>query len=298
MQRTLTTIMLMGAMGGGIVFAEETAESKDLFVHPFFAFCMDTHDSMKRDLREQAALLKELGYDGAGHLWLDHVAGRIETLDAAGLKLFKISMYVDISAEQPFDPRLESIMPLLKGRGVVLALLMRGMPPSDPAGDPKAVVIIRRIADMAREADVTVALYPHFGDWLERVEDGVRLAKLVDRSNVGVMFNLCHWLAVDEERNLDALLDAAMPHLVAVSIHGADSAAEVQAGTGKWIQPLDSGSFDVAAFLNAFRQRGYRGPVGLQCWGIEGDARDHLARSMAAWRKMSRELVKVPLTSE
>ncbi len=293
MQRTLTTMMLIGAMGGGIVSAEETTESKDLFVHPFFAFCMDTHDSMKRDLREQAALLKELGYDGAGHLWLDQVAERIETLDEAGLKLFKISMYVDISAEQPFDTRLENIMPLLKDRGVMLALLMRGMPPSDPAGDPKAVVIIRRIADMARDAGVTVALYPHFRDWLERVEDGVRLAKLVDRPNVGVMFNLCHWLAVDEEKNLDALLDLAMPHLVGVSIHGADRAAEVQAGTGNWIQPLDSGSFDVVAFLNAFRQRGYRGPVGLQCWGIQGDARDHLTRSMAAWRKMSQALCAV-----
>jgi hypothetical protein len=31
---------------------------------------------------------------------------------------------------------------------------------------------------------------------------------------------------------------------------------------------------------------GYKGPVGLQCYGIEGDARLHLQRSIAAWRKM------------
>lgn len=283
--RMLTVLMVI--LMNVTALADVTAERGEEMTHPFFAFCMDTHDSMKRGLPEQAALLKELGYDGAGHLWLDNVEERIQTLDAAGLKLFKISIYVDISADQPYDPRLENVMPLLKGRGVLLALLMRGMPPSDTAGDSKAVVIIRRIADMAQESGVTVALYPHFRDWLERVEDGVRLAKLVDRPNVGVMFNLCHWLAVDEEKNLDALLDAAMPHLVAISIHGADTAAEIHAGTGKWIQPLGSGSFDIAAFLKAFRQRGYRGPIGLQCWGIEGDAREHLAQSIAAWRALN-----------
>ena len=35
---------------------------------------------------------------------------------------------------------------------------------------------------------------------------------------------------------------------------------------------------------------GYAGPIGLQCYGLGGDARDHLARSMAAWRKMSGHL--------
>ena len=29
--------------------------------HPFFAFCFDTHDAQKRDLEQQAAMLKQLG---------------------------------------------------------------------------------------------------------------------------------------------------------------------------------------------------------------------------------------------
>ncbi|HOX04390.1 MAG TPA: hypothetical protein P5022_10200 [Candidatus Paceibacterota bacterium] len=57
---------------------------------PFFALCMDTHDARKRSLSEQAGLLKELGYNGAGHLWLDQVAERLHTLDAVGLDLFQI----------------------------------------------------------------------------------------------------------------------------------------------------------------------------------------------------------------
>ncbi|MBM3836681.1 MAG: hypothetical protein FJ398_01755 [Verrucomicrobia bacterium] len=32
---------------------------------------------------------------------------------------------------------------------------------------------------------------------------------------------------------------------------------------------------------------GYQGPIGLQCYGIGGDAREHLTRPMAAWRKLN-----------
>lgn len=256
--------------------------------NPFFAFCMDTHDSEKRTLHEQAELLAELGYDGAGHLWLDNVGQRLETLDACDLKLFQIYLRVNVAPDKPpYDPRLKETLPLLKDRDAMLALLMTGRPPSDPAGDDRAVEIVGEIAGMAAEHGVRVALYPHSGDWLERVEDAIRIVRKVDRPNVGVMFNLCHWLKVDDEENLKPLLVSVMPHLFAVSINGTDRATEIRAGAGNWLQPLDSGSFDIGAFLETLRDVGFRGPIGLQCYGIEGDAKDHLTRSIDTWRKLS-----------
>lgn len=254
----------------------------------FFAFCMDTHDSQKRSLEQQAALLEELGYDGAGHLWLDNLEERIKTLDAHGLRLFQVYLQVNIAADanSPYDPRLKESLPLLRGRKTMLALLMSGAAPSDPALDERAVALVQEIADMANEAGVRVALYPHSGNWLEHVEDGLRIVQKAKRPNVGVMFNLCHWLKVDDEKNLKPLLTSAMPHLFAVSIHGADRAEEIHAGTGNWIQPLGNGSFDVGALLDTLRELGYQGPVGLQCYGIPGDARDHLTKSMTAWRRL------------
>jgi sugar phosphate isomerase/epimerase len=82
------------------------------------------------------------------------------------------------------------------------------------------------------------------------------------------------------------VLRQAMPRLWAVSLNGADS---FDAGPGweRYIHPLDKGSFDVAELLRTLKELGYRGPIGLQCFGIGGDTREHLARSMAAWRKMS-----------
>jgi sugar phosphate isomerase/epimerase len=250
----------------------------------FFAFCIDTHDAKKRNLEQQATLLKELGYDGVGHLWLNNIPERLKTLDAAGLKLFQITMSVDITpGKQAYDPKFKEIMPLLKGRGVQFVLLMNGLKPSNPAGDARAVEIVREMAAVARDSGAQVLLYPHSNNWMERIEDAVRVADKVDRPNVGVMFNLCHWLRVNKDRNYKAVLAQAMPRLWAVSISGADEFDD-KPGWAHYIQPLGRGSFDMAAFLKTLRQLGYTGPIGLQCFGIPGDVRDNLAESMKAWR--------------
>ena len=256
---------------------------------PFFALCMDTHDAKRRSLPQQAEMLKDLGYDGAGHLWLGGLAERLKTLDAAGLKLFQIYIRLNIAAGQkrPYDLKLKDVLPLLKDRGVMLAVLIGGGKRSDKAGDERAVALLREMADLARPHGVRLALYPHVGDWLERVDDAIRVARKVDRPNVGAMFNLCHFLKVDDEKNIKPLLTKAGRLLMAVTINGSDRSADIRAGKGKWIVPLDEGNFDMLGLLRTLREVGYKGPVGLQCYGIGGDARKHLARSIAAWRKLN-----------
>ena len=254
--------------------------------YPFFPFCIDWHDARKRSFQEQAVMLKELGYDGVGHIWLDNLAERVKTLDEAGLKLFQITMTVDVAPDKPaYDARFKEVLALVKGRHVQFALLLNGMKPSDPSVDPHAVEILRQMSDLARDSGAQLLLYPHVGSWVERIEDSCRVAEKVDRPNVGVMFNLCHWLRVDRQRDYQPLLKRAMPRLWAVSINGADELDD-RPGWDHYIQPLDQGSFDVGPLLKTLKQLGYRGPIGLQCYGIGGDAREHLARSMAAWRKL------------
>jgi sugar phosphate isomerase/epimerase len=273
--------LLLGAALMAPAIAAEAAGSK---TNAFFAFCIDTHDAKKRNLEQQAALLKELGYDGVGHLWLDNIPERLKTLDAAGLKMFQITVTVDITpGKQAYDPKFKEVMPLLKGRGVQFVLLMNGMKPSDPAGDARAVEIIREMASVTTDSGAQILLYPHSYMWMERVQDAVRVADKVDRPNVGVMFNLCHWLRMSKDRNYKPLLVQAMPRLWAVSISGADEFDD-QPGWAHYIQPLGRGSFDMLAFLKALRQLGYTGPIGLQCYGIGGDVHDTLAESMKAWR--------------
>jgi sugar phosphate isomerase/epimerase len=258
--------------------------------YPFFPFCIDWHDAKHRSLAEQAAMLKELGYDGVGHLFLDKVDERLRTLDAAGLRLYQITMSLEMApGKRPYDPKFKEVLSLVKGRKVQFLLLTGGAKPSDAAVDPHAVEILREMSALAADAGAQLLLYPHQGSWVERIEDAVRVAGKVDRPNVGAMFNLCHWLRVDKSRDYRSLLQQAMPRLWAVSINGADVRDE-RPGWDHYIQPLDRGSFDVGALLKTLKELGYRGPIGLQCYGIGGDAREHLARSMAAWRKLSANL--------
>jgi len=261
---------------------------------PFFALCMDTHDARKRTLGQQAKMLKELGYSGAGHLWLAKVAERIKTLDAAGLNLWQIYIRLNVApnARQPYDPKLKEVLPLLKGRSTMLAVLVSGGKPSDQADDARAVKLLREIADQARPFGVKVALYPHVGNWLEKLSDAVRVADKADRPNLGVMFNLCHFLKTNDEKDIRPQLAKAGPRLLAVSINGSPTGAQVRAGKGKWIAPLDECAFDMAGLLRTLKAVGYKGPVGLQCYGIGGDAREHLSRSMAAWRKLRADRAK------
>ncbi|HOW67631.1 MAG TPA: sugar phosphate isomerase/epimerase [Candidatus Paceibacterota bacterium] len=278
-------VLWLAAVAGVAVDVSATEAPRSF---PFFALCMDTHDSRKRSLSEQAALLKELGYDGAGHLWIDNLPERIQTLDSCGLRLFQVYVRMDIAenAAQPYDPRLKDTLPLLKGRHTQLALIISGGKPSDESRDPRVVQLLREIADLARPCGVSIALYPHVGDWLERVEDAWRIAQKTDLENVGLMFNLCHWLRAEESRDYATLLKRVRSRLVAVTINGAD-VRDDQPGWARYLQPLDRGTFDQRAFLRALHEIGYRGPVGLQCYGLEGDARDHLSRSITAWRRLN-----------
>jgi len=163
---------------------------------PFFPFCIDWHDAKKRNFEQQAAMLKELGYDGVGHLWLDDIDKRLQSLDSAGLKLFQISMQINVASNKPpYDAqKFKRALELVKDRHVQFNLLMDGMKPSDESADPRVVAMLREMSDMALESGSQLLLYPHTAEWMETVQDAIRVAEKVDRPNVGVIFNLCHWL--------------------------------------------------------------------------------------------------------
>ncbi len=259
-------------------------------MNPFFAMDTATKDDKHKTAKEQVEIVKELGYAGIGCTAGKGVGEMLEELDKNGLRLFAVYLGANIDADQQkYGPELKEAIEVLKGRNAILWLFVQSkkLKPSSLEGDTCAVQVIREIADMAAESGLRVALYPHTGFWVERVEDAIRVAKKADRKNVGVTFNLCHWLRTDDEENMKSLIKSAMPHLFVVSINGADS------GGKDWkqlIQTLDRGSFNILRFLKVLKKTGYTGPIGLQGYGIGGDAYENLKRSMSAWRKLSEKI--------
>jgi sugar phosphate isomerase/epimerase len=116
----------------------------------------------------------------------------------------------------------------------------------------------------------------------------VHVAEKLNLPDIGVSFNLCHWLKVEgAERDPVPVLRAALPRLVFVSISGSDTGDTRTMSWDRLIQPLSAGNYDLGAFLRTLRTVGYTGPVGFQGYNIKGEPRDILTRSIAAWRKFN-----------
>ena len=162
----------------------------------------------------------------------------------------------------------------------MLELFVQGNKQSN--NDDQAVAFVREIADQAKASGLRVVLYPHANFYIDRIGDAVRIARKSGRDNVGVMFNLCHFLKVEPGSDLRKALTNAAPLLWQVSINGAD-----KEGTswGQLIQTLDQGDFDHRALLQMLHQIGFHGNIGFQCYAIRGDSRQNLKRSIDAWKK-------------
>ena len=257
--------------------------------NPFFAMCTGTRDAAHSTFAAQADMLKELGYQGTDQMGTAGIPELLTELDKRGLRFFAVYTEVKIDPGGPqWEAGLEKTIEALKGRDAVLWLPVtsKRFGPSSPEGDEDAVKVIRHVADMGAKSGLRVALYPHTGHWLERVEDAVRIAQKVNRPDVGVTFNLCHWLKVDGQ-DLQARLELAKPHLFMVTVSGAD------VGGTDWttlIQTLDRGTFDVCGLLGLLNEMNYTGPIGLQGYGIGGDVSANLRRSMDAWRTCRRRI--------
>jgi sugar phosphate isomerase/epimerase len=248
-------------------------------INPFFAFDNGTGRDQKVPIEEQAELVKRTGYAGLGYTGALHIPEMLKALESRGLKMFSIYVAARVDGDKPsYEAGLPEAIRQLKGHGTAIWLTVQG---ASPDGEERAVRMVREVADMAAESGLRVVLYPHLGLYVGRIEDALRIRQLAGRRNVGITFNLAHFLAVKDEPNLDQRLREAMPYLEMVSING----AEHEGGWDRLILPLDRGEFDVFGLLKKLVAAGYKGPIGLQCYQVPGDIEDNLKRSMAAWRK-------------
>ena len=254
-------------------------------------FAMDTIARGKPD--QVVPLLKELGYQGLGGQAGD--AAMAEALKAVGLRFYNGYLTLSFEDSKPaLDEHLRGVIDQMKGHNSALWLAVQkvqkngvAVPKSSVEGDDVFIAKITEMANYAKERGVSIALYPHTGMWIEHVEDALRVADKLNREDVGATFNLCHWLKVEGgERDPLPVLKAAQHRLKFVTICGADAGDTQKLGWDRLIQPLGSGTYDVAGFMAKVQAVGYRGPVGFQGYGINQDPRTVLTRTMTAWRSL------------
>ena len=250
---------------------------------PVYAFQNGVHF---KTTQERVKVLKELGYDGIGSAKLSQsdlpLPQRLKLYDDAGLKLFSFYVGGRLGPKgHSYGKEISQAIKDLKGRETILELFVQGSKKANT--DDQAVAFVREIADQAKESGLRIVLYPHAGFYVDTLGAAVRVARKCKRENVGVMFNLCHYLKVEPKTDLKAALTDAKTFLWQVSTSGAKKGGN---SWGQLIQTLDRGDYDQKALFQMLRELGFKGNVGFQCYAIRGDSRENLKRSIGAWNRL------------
>ena len=131
---------------------------------PFFAMDTALRDGQTRSAADQAALLKQLGFDGfgaSGYLTDEFLVA----FKRAGLRVFNTYITLDFDSSEPeLDEKLKELVPRLKGHDTDLWIAINGvtrngvkLTPSDPSGDAVIVRPMRQLADLAQSNGIRIA---------------------------------------------------------------------------------------------------------------------------------------------
>ena len=256
------------------------------------------HADRRYALAEQWSILRELGYDGGYQaVNLGDAADREVCAQLPGLcARTGLDLAAVYSVAEPWAPAraggwsaVELVAALRPGDTLELAI-NRGWCQDLSAArfDDEAVAFLQPLLAAARRRGITLSLYPHFGFWLERIEDCVRLAAKADDAHLRVTFCGFHWYACgggDDARGLAAALRLARPWLHRVNVCGSRLVVPAVAGSlPATIEPVGQGDFPLEEFLRQLDAVAYAGPVGFQGYRIGGHPPATLRQSLAAFR--------------
>lgn len=267
-------------------------------------------DSTYKTFDEQVAFIKSLGYDGVEINQLDSFEGMKAALDKHRFTGSYFYIRINLDTDQ-LDPRIEPNIRALKGSKTILSPFIIGgskrFAPSSSAADSLIVRHLKQIGAWAKTAGLQVALYPHVNFYVERADHALRLVRQTNLPNVGLTFNLCHWLATTamaDRADWKGLLKRLKPHLKMMTISGANDTDITGSGNppggtasrGIWEQyilPLGTGSFDTYELVRyAIQDLGFRGPIGVQFYSLPGDKPTNLRNAMAVWQSYKIRLTK------
>ena len=254
-------------------------------------------DSTYNTFDKQVEFIKKAGFDGIEINQTQSFEGMKAALDKH--QFTGSYFYVRIELKEPYiDKRLEQYIQQLKGSKTIIApfiIATASFKPSSHEADTLVVRLLTQISDWAKASGLQVALYPHHGFYVERTDHALTLIKQIDRKNVGLTFNLCHWLATTSNSERLALkphLKELKPYLKMVTICGANDVITQQKTIwDDYILPLGSGSFDTYGLLKyIIKDLKMRVPIGVQCYNIKSDKPQLVLNTISVWQDYKKRL--------
>jgi sugar phosphate isomerase/epimerase len=248
-------------------------------------------DSTYNTFDKQVELVKNAGFEGIEINQIESFEGMKMALDKYKFK--GSYFYVKLKLGQPIDTRLETAIRALKGTKTIIAPYILTdnslYNARSPEGDAEAIRLLKKISFLSKNAGLEVAIYPHFSFYIERTDHALELAKKVNSKNLGLSFNLCHWLAttsLTERDNLKGHMKELKPYLKLMTICGAnDIISQKKSIFDDYILPLGTGSFDTYGFLKFMvKEVKYKKPIGVQCYNIKGNKAQLIQNTMTVWK--------------
>ena len=223
-------------------------------------------------------MLERLGFRHFAYDWRDeHVA----TFDAEIEALKRHAIALDAFwCPGELNPASRRILDLLTRHGIKAQLWVIQNLGADvgPIPGPErerriaaAVAKLQPLADEAKKAGCSVALYNH-GGWFGEPENQIAIIEYLRRegiANVGIVYNLHH--GHDHLDRFGTLLTKMLPYLWALNLNGMEQNGDK---FGKKLLPLGQGSLDLD-LLRTIRDSGYHGPIGI-LGHTQDDAEDRL----------------------
>jgi sugar phosphate isomerase/epimerase len=237
----------------------------------------------------QASTLAALGYDGISYNYTNPADLAVWRHELAARRLRLVALYFPVRLDGPslLPAGFVEAVAQLRGSDTVLwPVIPNPRLPGDHQA--RALAAIREVADLAADAGLRVALYPHKDSYPATAEQALDLVLHSGRANLGLTVNLAHELAAGNGPRLPGIVRRAAPLLTLVTVNGATD--RPAPGWTNHIKRLGDGEYDVAAVLRALRDARYTGPVGVQFYNVPGDPDENLAAARRAWDALTADL--------
>jgi sugar phosphate isomerase/epimerase len=265
----------------------------------FFAFHnIIRGDALYNTFDKQVEFVKSEGFDAIEINQIENFAEMKAAIDKHQFK--GAFFYVKLKLEPPFyDSGLEDCIKKLKGTNVIISPFIvsetKRYKPSTHDADTLATHLLQQIGDMAKKSDLEVAIYSHYSFYVERTDHALALAKQVNRKNVGLTFNLCHWLATTNQQErmmLKPHLKELNPYLKMITISGAnDVISQSKVIWDDYILPLGQGSFNTYELVRyIMKDLKFKKPIGVQCYNIKGDKVALVKNTISVWESYKNRL--------
>jgi sugar phosphate isomerase/epimerase len=247
-------------------------------------------DSVYSTFDQQVLLIKNAGFDGVEINSIDSFEGMQAAIEKHQFKgsYFYVRIHLD---DANLDPRIKKYIAQLKGTQTIISpfILKSTKSISTQMADSLTIARVSQIADWANKAKLQVAIYPHYSFYVERTQHAFDLAKRINKKNVGLSFNLCHWLATtneSERKNLKNHLISIKSKVKMLTICGANDVVTSKKNIwDDYILPLGTGGFDTKGLVKMMvGELKYKGAIGVQCYNIKGDKVALINQTMKYWR--------------